>query len=83
MFQYLTVHHRIIFLVHLRVSQQDSDKQLKPMNMQHKAGDSDTVPLQYVVGVVACETWNSFRHTVCSPSWVEEQMAWVVFCSKA
>lgn len=41
------------------------------MNMQDKAGDSDTVPLQYVVGVVAWETWNWFRHTVCSPSWVE------------
>lgn len=53
----------------------NSDKLLKLMNMLHKAGDSVTVPLQYVVGVVAWETWNWFRHTVCSPSWVEWQMA--------
>lgn len=72
MFQYFSVHEGIIFWVHLRGTVDGrTDKLLKLMNMQHKAGDSDTVPLQYVVGVVAWETWNWFRHTVCSTSWVE------------
>lgn len=62
--------------------QWNSDKLLILLNIQQKAGDSDTVPLQYVVGVVAWETWNWFRHTVCSPSWAEWQMAWVAFCSQ-
>lgn len=31
--------------------------------------EAEAVILQYVEGVAAGETWNSFRYTVCSPSW--------------
>lgn len=83
----LRVNERVMLWAHSRGSQNcwwwDSNKLPKQMNMQHKAGDSDSVPLQYVVGVVARETWNWFRRAVCSPSRAEWQMARVAFCSRA